>query len=182
MSVIAFDLADRAGAGRQRRDRRCTRERSARKPQRKDAAEAKAAAKRDLRNEIPAVLALFRREVGPARLMAVWIAKDRITFIQADRAIFDYDRRGTFATPQASPTTSLAVHRGLRRPRDRLVRLHPARREGDARGQPRRGGPRPRRYQRRAPARMRADEDRDQVHELQGAASRCGRSTPGGGS
>jgi hypothetical protein len=30
------------------------------------------------------------------RLMGVWIAPKRITFIQADRAIVDYDRRGTF--------------------------------------------------------------------------------------
>ena len=63
---------------------------------RKDELEAKAAAKRDLRKEVPATLGLFRRDVGPAKLMAVWIAKDKITFVQADKAIVDYDRRGRF--------------------------------------------------------------------------------------
>ena len=63
---------------------------------RKDEVEAKVAAKRDLRKEVPATLALFRRDAGPAKLMAVWIAKDKITFVQADKAIVDYDRRGRF--------------------------------------------------------------------------------------
>ncbi len=63
---------------------------------RKDAAEAKAAARRNLVNEVPATLASFRREIGSAKLMAVWIARDKITFVQADKSIVDYDRRGRF--------------------------------------------------------------------------------------
>jgi hypothetical protein len=63
---------------------------------RKEEIEAKAAAKRDLRKEVPATLAAFRRDAGPARLMAVWIAKDKITFVRADKAIVDYDQRGRF--------------------------------------------------------------------------------------
>ena len=94
MSAIAFDLktgqaldVDAAIA-----DVRAKRDAA----QRKEMAEQKAAAQRNLRDEITAVLAQFRREMGPARLMAVWITRTRITFIQADRTIFDYDRRGTF--------------------------------------------------------------------------------------
>jgi hypothetical protein len=94
LSTIAFDLRsgqplDVNAALANARAQRAAAER-------KDAAEAKLAASRNLRDEIPGALAQFRREVGPARLMAVWIARERITFIQADRAIVDYDQRGTF--------------------------------------------------------------------------------------
>ena len=94
-SAAAFDLATGAplDVNAAIADARTQRTEAARK----DEIEAKAAAKRDLRKEVPATLALFRREVGPAKLMAVWIAKDKITFVQADKAIVDYDRRGRFA-------------------------------------------------------------------------------------
>lgn len=94
LTVIAFDLATGqsldvaaaiAGA-------RAKREATAAA----QAAAASAAAKRDLRSEVPAVLAAFRRDVGTGRLMAVWITRTRITFIQSDRAMFDYDRLGSF--------------------------------------------------------------------------------------
>ena len=94
LSVIAFDL----GSGQALDVNAAIAEAQARRAtaQAKDAAAAKAAAQRNLRDEIAAVLAQFRREVGAARLMAVWIAPKRVTFIQADRAIVDYDPRGTF--------------------------------------------------------------------------------------
>jgi hypothetical protein len=64
--------------------------------QRREDSAHEAATKRDLMTEIPRVLAEFRRTVGSARLMAVWIRRDRVTFIQADRGVVDYDRRGQF--------------------------------------------------------------------------------------
>ena len=54
------------------------------------------AEKRDLRKEVPAVLAAYRRDVGTARLMGIWIARDKITFIQSDGLMTDYDRLGAF--------------------------------------------------------------------------------------
>jgi hypothetical protein len=100
MSAIAFDLktGQSLDVNAAVADARAKREAA----QRKDAAEAKAASQRNLRHEIPAVLAQFRREVGPARLMAVWVTRSSVTFIQADRAVYDYDRRGTI-TRRKSP-------------------------------------------------------------------------------
>jgi len=69
---------------------------------RKDAAEAKAAAQRNLVQDAPTVLAAYRRERGPAKLMAAWIARDKVTFVQADRAIIDVDQRGRY-TQRPSP-------------------------------------------------------------------------------
>ena len=94
MSVIAFDLqsGQPLDVNAAIADARAKREAAARK----DAAEAKVAAQRNLRNEIPGVLTRFRSEVGSARLMAVWIAQRKITFVQTDGAIVDYDQRGRF--------------------------------------------------------------------------------------
>jgi hypothetical protein len=94
LSVIAFDLGtgqmlDVNAAIADARTKRAA-------AQAKEAAAQKAAAQRNLRDEIPAVLAEYRRQVGSARLMAVWIAPKRVTFIQTDRAIVDHDRLGTF--------------------------------------------------------------------------------------
>lgn len=94
LSTIAYDLATGAplDVNAAIADARAQREAAARK----DAAEAKAAAQRNLVREAPAVIAQFRKQMGDARLMAVWIERQRVTFIQADRTIVDYDRRGRF--------------------------------------------------------------------------------------
>lgn len=94
ISAVAFDLATGAplDVNAAIADARMQRAEAARK----DAAEAKAAAGRNLVQEAPAVLAAYRRERGPARLMAVWIARDKATFVQADRAIVDVDNRGRY--------------------------------------------------------------------------------------
>ena len=94
LSVIAFDLGSGQALDVDAAIADARTQRAA--AQEKEAAAERAAAQRNLRDEIVAVLAQFRREVGPARLMAVWIAPKRVTFIQADRAVVDYDRRGTF--------------------------------------------------------------------------------------
>ena len=95
-SAAAFDLATGAplnvdGAIADARTQRT-------EAARKDAADAKAAAQVNLMKDVPASLARFRREVGPARLMAVWIGREKITFVQADKVVIDYDRRGRFTT------------------------------------------------------------------------------------
>lgn len=56
-----------------------------------------AVAHRKLVVEAPAILAQFRREIGPARLMGVYFKRDQVTFVQADGATIDYDKRGRFA-------------------------------------------------------------------------------------
>ena len=61
--------------------------------QKREEAAAAAAAKRDLLAEMPRLIADFRRDVGPAKLMAVWVRRQRATLIQADGTMFDYDRR-----------------------------------------------------------------------------------------
>jgi hypothetical protein len=72
--------------------------RAARETQaRKDAEELREARKRNLVKEAPEVLGAFRRDVGDARLMAVYIKRHEVTFVQADRAMVDYDPRGRFA-------------------------------------------------------------------------------------
>jgi len=71
----------------------------------REAAADKAVAHRDLIVEAAQALADFRRNVGPARLMAVWIERDKIAFVQTDRVIVDYDRRARF-TRRAEPYTS----------------------------------------------------------------------------
>ena len=103
MSSVAYDLATGASLDVDAAiaDARTQREAAAKK----DAAEAKIAAQRNLVREAPAVIAQFRKEIGPGRLMAVWIERQRVTFIQADSAVFDYDRRGRFAR-RASPYDS----------------------------------------------------------------------------
>ena len=100
ISAVAFDLASGAplDVNTVIADARTQRAEAARK----DTAEAKAAAKRNLVAEAPSTLAAFRRERGNAKLMAVWIARDKVTFVQADRAIIDYDQRGRF-TQRPSP-------------------------------------------------------------------------------
>ena len=94
MSVIAFDLAtgqqldvDAAIAQvKSQRDAEQARRTAARNE----------AEKRDLRMEIPAVIAGYRRDVGAGRLMGIWIERGRITFIQSDGVMTDYDRMGAF--------------------------------------------------------------------------------------
>ena len=94
LSAAAFDLATGApldvnAAIAGARSKRAESDRT-------EALEAKRAAQRNLVKEVPSSLALFRREIGPARLMAMWIARDRITFVQADKTIVDYDPRNRF--------------------------------------------------------------------------------------
>jgi hypothetical protein len=60
--------------------------------QREEAAQA-SASKRNLLAEMPRLIEDFRRDVGPAKLMAVWVRRQRATLIQADGTMFDYDRR-----------------------------------------------------------------------------------------
>jgi hypothetical protein len=94
MSVVAFDLtsgqqldvdAAIAQVKAQREAEQATR-----------TAARKEAEKRDLRKEIPAVLAGYRRDVGAGRLMGIWIERNKITFIQSDGVMTDYDRMGAF--------------------------------------------------------------------------------------
>lgn len=73
--------------------------------ERREAAADKAVAQRDLVVDAPQALAEFRRDVGSAKLMAVWIERDKIAFVQTDRIIVDYDRRARFAR-RAEPYTS----------------------------------------------------------------------------
>lgn len=94
LSVLAFDVATGQALDVKAAIADANAKRAA--AQAKDAAEAKAAAQRNLKDEVPTVLAQFRREIGPERLMAVWISRQRITFIRADRVVYDYDRRGHF--------------------------------------------------------------------------------------
>ena len=94
MSVAAFDFAtgqqlDVEGAIAQVKAQRDA-------EQARRAAARKEAEKRDLRKEIPAVLAGYRRDVGAGRLMGMWIERGRITFIQSDGVMTDYDRMGAF--------------------------------------------------------------------------------------
>jgi hypothetical protein len=94
MSAVAFDFAtgqelDVEGAIAQVRAQREA-------EQAKRAAARKEAEKRDLRQEIPAVLAAYRRDVGAGRLMGLWIERNKITFIRGDGVMTDYDRMGEF--------------------------------------------------------------------------------------
>ena len=100
LSAAAYDLATGAGLDVDAAIAEARTEREA--AAKKDAAEAKAAAQRNLVREAPAVIAQFRKAMGPQRLMAVWIERQRVTFIQADDAVIDYDRRGRFSR-RASP-------------------------------------------------------------------------------
>src|SRR5687767_3068698 len=95
MSTAAYDLATGASLDVDAAiaDARSQREAAAKK----DAAEAKAAAQRNLVREAPTILAQYRKEMGTTRLMAVWIERQRVTFIQTDNAVVDYDRRGRFS-------------------------------------------------------------------------------------
>jgi hypothetical protein len=95
MSTAAYDLATGASLDVDAAiaDARTQREAAAKK----DAAEAKAAAQRNLVREVPTILAQYRKEMGPTRLMAVWIERQLVTFIQTDSAVVDYDRRGRFS-------------------------------------------------------------------------------------
>ena len=95
MSSVAYDLVTGAALDVDAAiaDARAQREAAARK----EVADAKAAAQRHLVREAPAVIAQFRKEVGDARLMGVWIERERVTFIQADNTVVDYDRRGRFS-------------------------------------------------------------------------------------
>ena len=103
LSAVAYDLATGASLDVDAAiaDARTQREAAAKK----DAAESKAAAQRNLVREAPAVIAQFRKEMGAQRLMAVWIERQRVTFVQADNAVVDYDRRGRFSR-RASPYDS----------------------------------------------------------------------------
>ena len=94
LSAVQFDLAtgegvDVAGATQQARAQR-------EQDEKREAEAWEAVAHRDLRKEVPAIVAAFRREIGPARLMAIYVRRDQVRFIQSDRATVDYDRRGRF--------------------------------------------------------------------------------------
>ena len=94
MSVIAFDFATGQQLDVEAAIAQVKAQREA--EQVKRTAARKEAEKRDLRNEVSTVVAAYRRDVGAARLMAIRIARDQITFIQGDGDITDYDRLGAF--------------------------------------------------------------------------------------
>lgn len=94
LSSVQFDLAtgasvDVAGAIVQAQAQRA-------EDDAKEKAAWAAVAHRKLVVEAPAILAQFRREIGPARLMAVYFKRDQVTFVQVDGAMIDYDKRGRF--------------------------------------------------------------------------------------
>src|SRR4030095_3020681 len=94
MSVIAFDFT----TGQQLDvDAAIAQVKSQREAeQAKRTAARQEAEKRDPRKEVPAVLAAYRRDIGTARLMGIWIERDTITLIQSDGMMTDYDRMGAF--------------------------------------------------------------------------------------
>ena len=94
MSVIAFDFTTGQQLDVDAAIAQVKAQREA--EQAKRTAARKEAEKRDLRKDVPAVVAAYRRDVGAGRLMGIWIARDTITFIQADGVMTDYDRLGAF--------------------------------------------------------------------------------------
>jgi hypothetical protein len=96
MSVIAFDLTTGHQLDVDAAIAQVKAQRAAEQARR--TAARKEADKRDLRTEIPAVVAGYRRDVGAGRLMGLWIGGDKITFVQSDGAMTDYDRMGAFTT------------------------------------------------------------------------------------
>jgi hypothetical protein len=94
MSAIAFDFATGAQLDVEAAIAQVKAQREA--EQAKRTAARNEAAKRDLRKEIPAVVAGYRRDVGAGRLMGISIARDTITFIESDGVVTDYDRMGAF--------------------------------------------------------------------------------------
>jgi hypothetical protein len=94
MSVIAFDLATGQSLDVDAAIAQAKAQREA--EQAKRTAARKEAEKRDLRKEIPAVVAGYRRDVGAGHLMGIWIERDKVTFIQSDGVMTDYDRMGVF--------------------------------------------------------------------------------------
>ena len=94
MSVIAFDFS----TGKQLDvDAAIAQVRAQREAeQAKRTAARKEADKRDLRKEVPAILAAYRRDVGTGRLMGIWVEKGTITFIQGDGVMTDYGAFGVF--------------------------------------------------------------------------------------
>jgi hypothetical protein len=94
MSVVAYDFATGAPLDVDAAVAQVKAQREA--EQAKRTAARKEAEKRDLRTEVPSVLAAYRRDVGGSRLMGMWIARDKITLIQADGVMTDYERMGAF--------------------------------------------------------------------------------------
>lgn len=94
MSAIAFDFATGQQLDVDAAIAQVKAQREAEQAQR--AAARKEAEKRDLRKEVPGVLAAYRRDIGAGRLMGLWIARGKITFIQSDGVMTDYDRFGAF--------------------------------------------------------------------------------------
>jgi hypothetical protein len=94
MSVIAFDFATGAQLDVDAAIAQVKAQNEAAQAQR--AAARKEADKRDLRKEMPDVLAAYRRDVGSGKLMGLWVARAKVTFIQSDGLMTDYDRLGAF--------------------------------------------------------------------------------------
>ena len=94
MSVIAFDFATGQQLDVDAAIAQAKAQREAQEVQR--TAARKEAEKRDLRKEMPDLVTAYRRDVGAGRLMGLWIARARVTFIQSDGVMTDYDRLGTF--------------------------------------------------------------------------------------
>ncbi|MEO8676163.1 MAG: hypothetical protein ABI569_11320 [Casimicrobiaceae bacterium] len=94
LSIASFDLA--TGAPLDVTGAIATAHAQREEVRRKDFEAEKVARQRNLVKEVPATLAQFRKDVGPARLMAVWIKRNKITFVQGDKVIVDYDQRGRF--------------------------------------------------------------------------------------
>lgn len=94
MSVIAFDFTTGQQLDVDAAIAQVKAQREA--EQAKRTAARKEAEKRDLRKEMPDLLVAYRRDVGNGKLMGIWIARDKITFIQSDGLMTDYDRLGTF--------------------------------------------------------------------------------------
>jgi hypothetical protein len=94
MSVVAFDFSTAQQLDVDAAIAQAKSQREAEQARR--TAARKEADKRDLRKEVPAVLAAYRRDVGAERLMGIWIERGKITFIQGDGVMTDYDRMGAF--------------------------------------------------------------------------------------
>ena len=90
-----FDLANGASLDVAGTVKRATAE--VQEAQKKEAAAmAEARKRRKLVAEAPQILAAFRREVGPTRLMGVYIERQKVVFVQVDRVVVDYDVLGRF--------------------------------------------------------------------------------------
>ena len=94
LSIVAFDFATGAQIDLEAAAAQVRAKAEAAQAQR--AAARREAEKRDLRKEMPDVVAAYRRDVGTGKLMGLWIARANVTFIQTDGLMTDYDRLGAF--------------------------------------------------------------------------------------